>query len=92
MNSGCGLICTLCTPRQRDILKLCASDGMLTHVGIMQILAHHPDFPEPDAVEAGPDAALGPFQRMLQFVLQLLLPAPDAASVPQGADLLENMF
>ncbi len=35
----------------------------------------------------GPDVALRPFQHMLQFGLQLLLPAPDATTVPQGAEL-----
>ena len=51
----------------------------------IQVLAHHPEFPQQQDLEAGAAEALEPFLKMLQFTLEpLLLPLPgpsDASGV-----------
>ena len=43
----------------------------------IQVLAHHPEFPQQQDLDAGAAEALEPFLKMLQFTLEpLLLPLP----------------
>ncbi len=49
----------------------------------LQVLAHHPEFPQQEDLEAGAAEALEPFMKMLQFTLEpLLLPMPGSADTP----------
>ena len=71
----------------QDFSNLASRDtiSVLCTLTVLQILAHHPDFPSrQDAAELGP-AVYQPFSRMLQFALEPLILARTDTTEPPGA-------